>query len=140
METMLFYLKQELEKWYSLFAIAELAAIATLIQQNSFSIFFHLGLIALGLSLLSFVLSVYRSMLKKRNLFIASSKMISGLSASNGKASEDVADRKDHAIHDKKRDDYSGRRWRDTEAYNLAGLALFAAGTVLSSFALVDGI
>ena len=55
-------------RWYSTFAMAESAGVVAIIRMDGQSISLQISLTLLGLSLLAFILSVFRSMLIRREM------------------------------------------------------------------------
>jgi len=118
-------------KWYSTFAMAECAGVSAVIRTDDYSTTLQISLILLGLSLLLFILSVYRNLGIRRILNGESSKLISYLLELEARG-ETIPDEEAAKLLDKWRDEYTNRKHWDTVVFNSAGLLLFGLGTIFA--------
>jgi len=123
-------------KWYSTFAMAECTGIvAIILSQQSYILKFSLAVLVL--SLISFILSVYRSQLIRRALTGESSKIIISLLELKARG-ETLPDKDAQAILEKWRNEYTNGRWWDTEVFNTVGLFCFGVGTLIAGIGILN--
>ena len=125
-------------RWYSTFAMAESAGVVAIIRMDGQSISLQISLTLLGLSLLAFILSVFRSMLIRREMTGKASDIISRFSELEV-LGKNIEHRKEEVreILEKWRSEYTTEKMWDTEKFNSLGLVLFGVGTIFAFFGLL---
>ncbi len=132
-------------KWYSTFALAECAGIASYLKTED-SLPLQTSLVLLGISLLWFICSVYINFGIRRIMMEQSAQAISQFSDLKGPleieisdaAEKDALKKQIHKIIKRWRAGYTGNKKWDTERFNILGLAFFGLGTACACIGILS--